>query len=149
MQAHPEHEKDHADFGKLIGEAGIRDKTRSERADNNACKQIAGDRRNLQAVGKRAHQKGDDKTRHNRGDKWGIMHQIFQFAYRLDRQAVYSSPDEVNSAYWAEPITMTASATAPAIPPNKAGTNHHGGGFCSSSMTLSTMSERRRAGERR
>ncbi len=54
MQADAEHQKDHADFGKLERQCRIRDETGRKRADGNARKQIAGDRRDPQIIRERA-----------------------------------------------------------------------------------------------
>ena len=50
VQADPEHQQDHADFGELIGDALIGDKTGREGADGDAGEEIADQRRQLEKL---------------------------------------------------------------------------------------------------
>jgi hypothetical protein len=69
MQADAEHQEDDANLGELGRETRIGDKARRERADRDACEEIADERRYLQALGDGAEDEGEDDARDNRRDQ--------------------------------------------------------------------------------
>ena len=73
MQAHPEHQQDHADFGELVGDALIGDEPRREGADGDAGEQIADQRRQLQALGDKAKAEGEHQPENQRRYERGRM----------------------------------------------------------------------------
>ena len=73
MQAHAEHQQDHADFGELIGDALIGNEARREGADGDAGEEIADQRRQPQALGDKAEAEGEHKPENQRRDERGRM----------------------------------------------------------------------------
>jgi hypothetical protein len=73
MQAHAEHQEDHADLAELVGEFGIGNKTWGERADQHAGDEVAHQRRHPQAVRRRAEDECQHQTRHDRRDQGCIV----------------------------------------------------------------------------
>ena len=59
MDAHTEHQKDHADLGQLGGDVRIGHETRGERADQHAGEEIPDDRRQAKATGDESAHEGE------------------------------------------------------------------------------------------
>ena len=73
MNPHTEHQQDHADLGELRGEFRRSLEAGGERADGDTCKEVANDRRQLQACcdqpsGERERQRDAD-----RGNEFGLV----------------------------------------------------------------------------
>ena len=73
VQADPEHQQDHADFGELVGDALIGDEARREGADGDAGEEIADQRRQLEKLRHKAEAKGEHQAENQGGDERGRM----------------------------------------------------------------------------
>ena len=65
MEPDAEHQQDDAELGELVGEVLVGDEAGGERPDGNACKQVAHERRQLEAVRHRAQRPGERKRNHD------------------------------------------------------------------------------------
>src|SRR3546814_2251367 len=79
MEADPEHQQNDADLGKLHRQPRVGDEPRREGTDENAREQITRDRRNLQPVRERPHQKRDAEPRDDGSDQRCVMrHEVLR-----------------------------------------------------------------------
>jgi hypothetical protein len=69
MQADPEHQQDHADFGQFVRQRLIGDIARRERADHDTRQHIADQRRYPQPIGDQREQEGEHQSCHHRADQ--------------------------------------------------------------------------------
>ena len=69
LQAHTEHQQDHADLGQLFGYPRIGDKARRVGSDHQPCHQVPDDRRQADAAREVSQQQCDGETAGEREDQ--------------------------------------------------------------------------------
>ena len=74
LKADAEQEKDDADFGHLVGQAGVGDKPRSVRADDNPGQQISNNRGEADAVGEESKDQGGSQATGQGQDQVEVVH---------------------------------------------------------------------------
>ncbi len=107
MQAHSEHQQDHADFGELGRHFGIRHDAWGKRAHCYAGDQIPNKGRQPQPLGCKTEAKGQDKADRNRGDQGRTMSHYFPFSgppVLLQRRSTQGQAGPQDFAHLIEPI---------------------------------------------
>ena len=75
MQAHSEHQQDHADLRQLLGQTQIGDEAGSEGADGDARQEITDDGRQMEPHGDEPAQQGEAQPGGDGGDQCDVMRQ--------------------------------------------------------------------------
>ena len=74
MQADAKHEKHHADFSELAGQAFVGDRFWRKSADKDARDEVPDERRQTESVGKVSQRKRDCETDSDGADQGNIVH---------------------------------------------------------------------------
>ena len=80
MQPHPEHEQDHAKFGKFRRQALIGNEARRVRPGEDAGHKITNERWQAQPIGDRAEDEGEAKTNDDRGNEGRLMRHVGDYS---------------------------------------------------------------------
>ena len=73
MQAHAEHQQDHAELGELRRQFAVGHEAGCERPHHYAGQQVSHQRRHAEAIGYRPEDECKHKTRNDRGDQGGVV----------------------------------------------------------------------------